>query len=169
MILQQSSSGILQQLVGLIDKMEQDQYTSPVDALSESSIGSHVRHIIEFYQCLLKGVDSGFVNYDARSRNYLLETDQYFAVTVLLEIIDNINKVRTDKMLMLSMDLTTEDKPVIVDTTFYRELAYNIEHAIHHMAIIKIGLNTAYPTISVEKNFGVAYSTLRYKTQLCAQ
>ena len=169
MNLQQSSDSILSQLVNLIDKMEPGQYNSPVNALSESSIGSHVRHIIEFYECLLIGAESGLVNYDARNRNHLLETDSYFALSVLVETINKINKIDCDRMLMLSMDLSADGAPFIVDTTLYRELAYNIEHAIHHMAIIKIGVVFAYPTIVIENNFGVAYSTIRFKTKLCAQ
>ncbi len=169
MSLQNSSEEILSQLIDLIDSMEPEQYQSPVDALSKSSIGAHVRHIIEFYDCLLKGHDTGLVNYDARVRNYLLETDMYFALQVLLNIIQKVNSIRSDKMLMISLDLSTQNNPIVIDTTYYRELAYNIEHAIHHMAIIRIGVATAYPKVTVEQNFGVAYSTVKFKKQVCAQ
>lgn len=169
MHLQQSSEEILQQLIQLLDKMEEGQYESPVNALSQGSIGTHVRHIIEFYECLLKGHVSGLIDYDSRLRNYLLETDRYFAVQTLINIINDINHLRVDCRLKISMDLSNSGNPFILDTTFYRELAYNIEHAIHHMAIIRIAVQTAYPMVTVDKDFGIAYSTQRYKAQVCAQ
>ncbi|MEO8147530.1 MAG: hypothetical protein ABI723_07835 [Bacteroidia bacterium] len=169
MSLQNSSEEILNQLIELIDNMEPAQYESPVDALSKSSIGAHVRHIVEFYECLLKGHETGLVNYDARVRNYILETDMYYAVQVLLLIIQKVNAIKKDKMLMISLDLSAQNNPIVIDTTFLRELAYNVEHAIHHMAIIKIGVTTAYPQVRVEKNFGVAYSTVKFKKQVCVQ
>jgi len=59
-------------------------------------------------------------------------------------------------------------KTVKVDTTFNRELLYAIEHTVHHMAIIKIGMLLNYPNVTVPENFGVAESTIQYKTS-CAQ
>ena len=50
-----------------------------------------------------------------------------------------------------------------VSSSFFRELTYLIEHTIHHLAIIKIGLNEVYPAIEIPKNFGVAHSTIRYQ------
>jgi hypothetical protein len=50
-----------------------------------------------------------------------------------------------------------------------RELMYNIEHTIHHLAIIKIGLNAVAPQIALSEHFGVAPSTIRHKQNICAQ
>ena len=169
MNLQQSSEEILNQLIHLLDKIDDQQYDSPVHALSQSSIGAHVRHIIEFYDCLIKGLQTGVVNYDNRKRNMLLETDRYFALQTLVHVIHHISHMKRDQALKINMDLSNTGMPIVIDTTYYRELAYNIEHAIHHMAIIRIGVQTAYPMVSVERNFGVAYATIRYKTQVCAQ
>jgi len=49
-----------------------------------------------------------------------------------------------------------------IKTNALRELAYNIEHAIHHMAIIKIGINEVSPYILLPSAFGVASSTIRH-------
>jgi uncharacterized damage-inducible protein DinB len=169
MTLQQSSEMILSQLSELLEKMNPAQYKSPVESLSGSSIGSHVRHILEFYECLVRGLEDCAVDYDSRSRTLLLETDVEFALTVLKKIIKTINSVHSDHKLKLKVDLSTGNNPVTIHTTFNRELVYNIEHAIHHMAIIKIGVSLAYPALHLDKYFGIAYSTIKYKTQLCAQ
>ena len=52
-----------------------------------------------------------------------------------------------------------------IETNIGRELAYNIEHAVHHMAILKIGLAIVAPEVKVPEGFGVAVSTLRYKRE----
>lgn len=169
MVLVQSSEEILGQLIMLIRQFKNNDYESPVEALSGSSIGGHVRHIAEFYECLIKGYETGLVNYDARRRNMRLETDADYAVDILIAISATLNTVQNDRMLMLSMDLSSNGNPVVIDTTFYRELAYNIEHAIHHMAIIRIAVQAVYPGVIIPEHFGVAYSTLKFKQQVCAQ
>ena len=50
-----------------------------------------------------------------------------------------------------------------MDSSFYRELAYNIEHAIHHMALLKVAVNQTLTYIELPQNFGVASSTIRYQ------
>ena len=49
-----------------------------------------------------------------------------------------------------------------------RELLYCLDHAIHHQAFIKIGLKELQIADLVEDDFGVAYSTLRYRASLDA-
>jgi hypothetical protein len=52
--------------------------------------------------------------------------------------------------------------PFRVNSCVERELVYNIEHAIHHMALIKIGLRAEFSSVIIPDSFGVASSTLRY-------
>jgi hypothetical protein len=49
---------------------------------------------------------------------------------------------------------------VLIESTLARELLYNLEHAIHHMALIRVGLNLRFKYVLYQDNFGVAYSTL---------
>ncbi len=51
----------------------------------------------------------------------------------------------------------------MIASNFYRELIYNIEHAVHHMAIMKIGVLEVAPYVSMPLDFGVAVSTIRHK------
>ena len=57
----------------------------------------------------------------------------------------------------------TDKDSVKIKSSLERELAYNIEHAIHHMAIIKIAVQTVFPKVKLADNFGVAFSTVRYQ------
>jgi len=45
---------------------------------------------------------------------------------------------------------------------------YCLDHAIHHQALIKIGLKELQIADLVGDDFGVAYSTLRYRASLDA-
>ncbi len=52
-------------------------------------------------------------------------------------------------------------------TNYFRELLYNLEHSIHHQALIKVALfNSTH--IKISESFGVAPSTLEYRKQ-CVQ
>jgi len=50
-----------------------------------------------------------------------------------------------------------------IPSTTGRELAYCIEHSIHHQAIIKAGLISMGLNKLTDDHFGVAYSTIRYR------
>ena len=161
-MLPQTNVEVLTQLTDLLGQMSDEQYKKPLKQLHDNSIGQHVRHIVEFYQCLLRGYISGTVNYDNRERKAQIETDRYFTLQVLEAIIGKLTFWEEDKMLMLATSYDGEEL-LEIPTSFNRELVYLIEHTIHHLAIIKIGLNEAFPTIEIPENFGVAYSTIRFK------
>jgi hypothetical protein len=165
MTLKESSEKILNQLIQLIDQLNENDYSTSLDILSGSSVGKHVRHIIEFYGCLLVGIETGTVNYDKRSRNRIVETDPDFTVQVLSDMLMRFRQMRFDKSLRLLIDLSTTESVSEIRTTYFRELAYNLEHAIHHMAIIKIATKVAFKHVHVDDNFGVAYSTINYQQQ----
>jgi hypothetical protein len=69
---------------------------------------------------------------------------------------------RPDKLLNLHAAFD-EGVEVTSSSTYYRELMHNLDHAIHHMAMIRVGLTTM-PGITLPEDFGVAYSTLKFRT-----
>ena len=101
----------------------------------------HVRHVLEFYLCLLHAQDSGIVNYDARQRDLELQTEVKRAIDTIDHLIHRIDASRVDVPLTLKGDHGTEvPQPFEVTSNFQRELAFNLEHSIHHQALIKVGL-----------------------------
>jgi hypothetical protein len=42
-------------------------------------------------------------------------------------------------------------------------MVYNIEHCIHHQALIKVALNEMEANHLINKNFGIAPSTIQYR------
>jgi hypothetical protein len=142
--------------------VSKELYTKPSVFLDNGTIGKHTRHIIELVQCLIIGYASGKVNYDKRERNLTIETDVDFAIECLNGCIAQINKA--DKKIMLAYEIG--EKTITTTTTYFREIMYNIEHCTHHQALIKVAFNEF--KISIDKNFGVATSTIKYRKQ-CVQ
>lgn len=163
-----TSREILNQIGGVISQLTDSQYASPLRVLSGNSIGKHVRHILEFYDCLNKGYASASVDYDSRQRNLLLETSTASALSSIEHIISFLGKV-TDKPVVLLTRYPGSEIPANSASSFKREIIYNIEHAIHHMAMIRIALSDSFPEVKPDKDFGVAYSTVKYQKEQCAQ
>jgi hypothetical protein len=150
------------QLDDLLNQLDSEQYAQPLAVLNGSSIGQHSRHIIEFFQCLLEGSLMGIVDYDARQRNLMLEENIGYAQNVILEIIQNIDSEKFHNLpISLAVDYAEED--ILIPTNFMRELVYLVEHSIHHYALIRIGVQENFREITLPLNFGVAYSTVKYK------
>jgi hypothetical protein len=157
---------LFRQLLEVLENLSDNQYASPVELLSGATIGQHIRHIVEFFQELDKGYESGTVNYDRRSRSLVLEVSRFLAICQLLEMLHSVD--RPDKELVLMAHLTAGDaEPVVIRTNYSRELLYNMEHIVHHMALLRIGI-TVVTKMSLPPQFGVAASTLQYR-QACAQ
>lgn len=159
-------TNVFGQLESLLQKLTDEQYCRPSHVLFSASIGQHVRHIIELFIELEKGYQSGLVNYEKRKRDYRIETERTIAAGLLSDILNTVEK--TDKSLRLEAGFDNNSNDVIYfETNYYRELAYNIEHSTHHMALIRVGVNNL-PAISLDDNFGIASATIKYR-QACVQ
>ncbi len=154
----------LRALKGVLLDMNDDLFAAPLNVLSDSSIGQHVRHVLEFYLCLLQAKDSGVVNYDARQRDLELQTEVKRAIDTIDHLIHRIDANRVDVPLTLKGDHGTEvPQPFQVASNFQRELAFNLEHSIHHEALLKVGLRDVGMS-TTGAHFGVAPSTVRNMT-----
>ncbi len=157
-MLQNDIKSTLGQLTNLLNQLDNAKYTRSNAQLGIASIGEHTRHIIEMFNCLLINYRSGIVNYDARERNKLIENAVDEAVIEIESIKNNLDKPNK------SLVLIQADKSVI-QTNYERELLYNLEHCIHHQALIKISLFDATDLI-LSSHFGVAPSTIAYRKKV---
>ena len=166
MQLQQAVNTIFVQLSDSLGQLSSLQYSQPCSTLFNNTIGQHVRHIIELFQCLENGYGSGIVNYEKRKRDTLIESDKELAGRLLLEIHRGLGKPNKTLTLEASYDEHASE-PIAIETNYFREVAYNLEHTIHHMALIRVGI-TEISNIQLPDDFGVASSTVKYRKQ-CAQ
>jgi hypothetical protein len=167
LILQTES--VLYQLTDAINKLEHSDYKRPLENLSRSSIGQHVRHIIEFYQCMMNGYEKSVINYDRRVRDKMIEESREFALQCVHKILFDLKSIELTKSLQLEVSYEKEEAALLLSTTFERELVYNIEHAIHHMALIKIGIKEIDPALLLPAEFGVAASTIKHQNHVHSQ
>lgn len=188
MELQFPIQGLLLQLQDVLERMDDAQYTTRVEILSGATTGQHVRHVLEFLEELQNGYDSGLVNYDRRRRSLELETSRHAAVRMLTSLVSTVD--RPEKDLMVAADVygsaaadgsgfgaegaaaadamkSGGEDAVVIRTNYSRELLYNIEHIVHHMALLRVAISVVAGSIRLPAGFGVAASTLKYR-QRCA-
>lgn len=146
----------LETLSDLLTILEPDQFVQPSRFLGGATIGGHTRHIVELLACTINGYDSGHADYHNRERNLLLETSIESAQQFLATLMEQLEM--PDKAMILRGDGCS------AATTYYRELMYNTEHIIHHLALIKVAL-TEMGFTQISENFGMAYSTIKYKNE----
>lgn len=153
----------LNELILLLNQLSNANYSNPCRELSQASIGEHTRHIVEMFQCLENQYDSGIVNYDKRARNILIQTDTNFAQNQILSIQNNLEKENKNLTLVQIID----KEEIRIESNYFRELLYNLEHCIHHQALIKVAV-LQFENVTIDPDFGVARSTIEYRRQ-CAQ
>ena len=166
MLLKKPIQHVFEQLSESLRQISNDEYKMPSNILSNATIGQHVRHIIELFICLEQGYQTGVVNYEKRKRDYRIETDKDFALDLMLDVFNNLEQSNKD-LILEAEDYCEDVQTVSVPSNYFRELAYNLEHTIHHMALIRVGINEV-ADLQLPDEFGVAYSTIKYRQQ-CAQ
>lgn len=161
MQLQQAVQNSFFQLSESLEHLTADQYVQPCERLGQSTIGQHVRHIIEMFLCLEQGYLDGTVNYENRKRDKTIESDKQLAIGLLQSISEGLSK--PDKSLVLA-GVYHDDASALMhfDTNYYREVVYNLEHTIHHMALIRVGLEEI-ASIALPQGYGVASATVKHR------
>jgi hypothetical protein len=152
----------LEEIKTVLSELDNQNYAQKVEVLSGSSIGQHVRHILEFYLCLIQGLKAGVVNYDLRERNLVLESEVRAGIDAIEYVQAQIKALELEQSLVLEGDCGVEKaESFSIPSNLQRELCYNLEHSIHHQAIIKIGLKSILSEPQLIESFGVAPSTMR--------
>ena len=162
-MLLQTINNSLDALADLLNQLSDKDYSNPCRELSNATIGEHTRHIIEMFQCLQSQYDSGIVNYDKRARNKDIQTKTDFAIEEIKAIkvgLDKPNKT-------IELQQIIDGESINITSNYYRELLYNLEHCVHHQALIKVALLRC-DHVQIDQNFGVARATIEYRNQ-CAQ
>ncbi len=142
----------------VLEQLTPGDYISPVSEMANTPLSRHVRHILDFYRNLLLAGENGIIAYDSRKRGSDIETNKHSAIWFIDRILAHIEAMKSDRPVVLRQDLGSGT--LYIKSSLNRELLYNLEHAIHHMALIKIALNLHFNYVLVDANFGIAYSTV---------
>jgi hypothetical protein len=166
MPLQPAIKSVFAQLSDSLRSLSDEEYVQASQILFGATIGQHVRHIIELFLCLEKGYETGIVNYEKRKRDLRIQTDKGFADDLLHQIYLQVSRENKNLLLEGAYDESSHEI-ISIDTNYYREIAYNLEHTVHHMALIRVGINEV-SDIVLPEGYGVASSTIKFKKE-CAQ
>lgn len=153
----------LRQGLDLLAKLNDAAFAQSHAACFGSSIGQHIRHNIDHYYSLLRGLDGGQIDYDARARDYRLETETVIASDALANIVDELQQISEgdlDRELSVQMD-SGAAVPTPAKSTLRRELQFLLSHTVHHFALINVMLHVQ--SADMPPDFGVAPSTLKHQ------
>lgn len=160
----QSTIQTLNKTHKLLATLSDDKYSDASVSPYYSSIGSHIRHIYDFYDCALN-VEDGRVDLTARKRIASIENscdsarDYFDAIISRLKAVDALN----NKELVVIDDLGTGK--IEINYTYEALLAQGNSHTIHHYAIINYILDRLNITIE-DSDFGYNPTTPKKVTNL---
>lgn len=127
----------LQRGVMLLNNISDEDYANTSVAPYYSSIGGHMRHILDVFDCIFEGLDGGNINLINRKRNTLSENFTNECIQYFEEIIVQLRSLNTTNFNKIVQ--VTDDLGLGVETTNYTVAAILIQahsHAIHHFASI---------------------------------
>jgi len=160
-----SAGWMIGQINDTLGLLNDGAYSKPLKLLHGSTIGQHVRHILNFYETLAGGCSDELVDYGNRNRDVRLESEIEYAYQKGNDMMTNIMTLNENNRVLVRVDFSSdpaEDRPV-VQSTIGRELMYAFDHAVHHLAIIRIGLTECMPDLELDKDFGKAPSTVKFE------
>ncbi len=149
---------VLAQVERLLARLTPEIYARPLKLFGEATLGQHFRHILDAYECLLRGLPAESVDYSSRRRQAELERDPALALQTLKAYRERLVRLDPDRPIEL-----VADGDRIVQSSVARELLHARDHTIHHLAIIRIGLTQAFPDFELDAELGVAPSTLAHR------
>lgn len=135
-IIIQSTLKTLQKSKTLLANLTDEQLCDSTVSPYYSSIGSHIRHILDFYDCVLNIDSDSRIDLTARSRNKDVESHCLDATSYLNAIIKKLQKLdcEVDDIITVIDDLGLGK--IEIQYTFGALFAQANSHTIHHYAII---------------------------------
>ncbi len=133
----QAINNNLQQLALLINVLDTKTYLDVSVGPYYSSIGSHSRHILDFFNCIIDGLDENKIDLTSRKREEIISTNKEAALIRIAEIqkiLIDFADINTDYLVHVTDNLGQGN--VTVSYTLESILAHANSHAVHHYATI---------------------------------
>ena len=163
-IIIQSSILSLEKSVKLLNVLTDDILTNTSVSPYYSSIGSHLRHIYDIYDCIINGLDYKYVDLTQRTRDLQIESCTEIALKKVNDLIEKLKLLSSlGRKIIVNDDLGLGH--VKVEYTLGSILAQANSHAIHHYAIINYILDRLEVSFD-DEDFGFNPTTPKLKTNL---
>lgn len=164
-------ASLLRQLGELVTSLTDEQYARRPVGVVESSVGAHLRHVLDHVRSALDSASSSEFTYDVRSRGTVIETSRPAAlaeIDALVSRLADLGRDVLDRPLTLSVLMTSDGAPVKVTSSVGRELAFAMQHTVHHNALIAAMLKTLGAPLP--DRFGYAPATVKHlESTACAR
>jgi|ERR1051326_3933775 hypothetical protein len=161
----------LRQALQLLGHLNDIAYTTSPRGMAPHRVGAHLRHILEFYRRFLEGLADSHIDYDSRRRDPLIERSREHAAAAIRAVIhalETSKELRQERIIWVRMeDCDEEIREPYMESSISRELQVLSSHTIHHFALIAMTLRLH--GIEMDRDFGVAPSTLRYLASRTAE
>jgi len=159
-----STEYIFDQINDILCVLTEADYVQPLHVFNGSTLGQHCRHIIDFYRCVIQGAFCGEVNYACRDRSSAIENNIELAQSQLAELQRIVRELCNDEPLKIVTDFHQDvgNEHEVVQSSIGRELMYAYDHAIHHLAMIKIGIKENFSYVDIDRTVGLASSTINH-------
>jgi hypothetical protein len=130
-------------------------------------IGPHLRHCLDHFTNLLRGLPAGEVDYDARDRDARVEQRPEVFQKLLEDTIAQLEATDGDDLqrpIRVLQQSASEHPSQPVKSNLERELVFLSSHTIHHLALM-VHLAKAHG-VAMPEELGVAFSTAAYHADL---
>ncbi|MCP5537186.1 MAG: hypothetical protein H7A51_13280 [Akkermansiaceae bacterium] len=171
----------LQQAAALVDALEDGSYVRAEPMFYNSTVGGHLRHCLDHYESFARGVSEGKIDYDCRCRDQQVENKTHVArsrINTIIGLLERLADQTPNKSVLIKMDCGGASQrgqdnanncaggagELWQSSTLGRELQFLVSHTVHHFAMIRGICQRAGE--SLDADFGMAPSTLRYREQL---
>lgn len=151
----------LDQVKDLIMCLPNDTYSQST-AYNKSSIGCHIRHILDHFLAFKTGIANGCIDYNQRNRESQIEKKPELAI----ELIDNIalwvehNPFEDGQIYIESEISISEQKNLKMASYISREYCYLISHTFHHLAYASLVAKSM--GVPIPEQIGIAPGTATY-------
>nr|WP_245621469.1 DinB family protein [Enterovibrio calviensis] len=152
------------QSLELLHQLSDAQYNHVAAPYLQSSIGQHMRHILDVFHAATGCPTSDFIDYDVRRRAHPVEKDKAIAIsewTLLCHWLDGLSEDNLLSRVNVSGEVSlTHHVASVTRSTLGRELSFVASHAVHHFALIRVSL--CAQGISTADTFGMAPATATF-------
>ncbi len=127
----------LNNAIALLKAIDSTTYQDTSVGPYYSSIGSHIRHTLDFFDCIVSGLDSNNIDLTARKRDEILSTNKEFAIQYIYELQETLlSYIDVNTNYLIHVTDNMGQGKITVNYTLESILAHANSHTIHHYATI---------------------------------
>jgi len=125
----------LERGIKLLNVISDEQYSNTSIAPYNSSIGGHIRHILDVFSCIFNGLEDKHVDLTARERNQLAEQFTDEGISYFNQIITKLHQLDpSDFEILVTVSDDLGLGKIDMKYTLGSALIQAHSHAIHHFA-----------------------------------